>query len=269
MRTNYSKTVFLSLAIAVIPGLANAKPDVCFPPKKMGSHCVCPTKHLGSRWYIDAGLGWVLNQKIGTTYLPNINIGPEFSDKYDAPKVEQVPLGFLAGGYAWSRQTNWFPMTSLGIEYSYVPPARFTGILEEYSQPEDTYKYYYDISHHSLRLVGKADLFLWKQWMPYLSAGIGSTWNRFSTYNEVPLDNKRSKPNPHFANKTTLNFSYSLGAGVDYIFTKNVLGSLGYRYDYFGWENTGNSQGELFTGDALRDTSRAHTVVLSLRYLFA
>lgn len=260
------KAAFLSFLIVVAPAWAHAMITLS-PAKKINPPiCVCPVPHLPS-WYVDAGLGWVFNQKLGTTYLANLDLGPENDEIYTGPKVKRVPMGFLSGGYVWSRQANWFPMTSLGLEYSYAMPAKTVGTLETYSDPSDSHEYQYKVSHHTLQLVGKVDLLRWQQWMPYLSAGLGTTWNRFARYSEEPLAG-REKPSPEFPSKTKLNFSYSLGTGVDYIFAKNLWGSLGYRYDHLGWIKTGDSNREFFTGDKLKDTLQAHTLVLSLRYLF-
>ncbi len=266
MRAYVVKAAFLSFLITIAPAWTNAKTCICPPKKNKQMVCIFPLPHLPS-WYIDVGAGWVFNQKLGTTYLANLDVGPEKSDIYNAPKAKRVPMGFLSGGYIWSRQAKWFPASSLGIEYSYVIPAKNIGTLVQYSDPNDTYEYQYKVSHHTLQLVGKVDLIRWQQWMPYVSAGLGTTWNRFTSYSEVPIAGDE-KTSPQFSNKTKLNFSYSLGTGVDYIFTKNLWGSLGYRYDHLGWIKTGDSNREFFTGDKLKDTIQGHTIILSLRYLF-
>ena len=266
MRAYYLKATILSFLITVVPAWANAKTCVCPPKKNNQAICVFPLPHLPS-WYVDVGLGWVFKQKLGTTYLANLNLGPKNADIYNAPKVNRMPMGVLSGGYVWSRQTHWLPMSSLGLEYSYAIPAKTVGTLEQYSDPSDTYEYQYKVAHHTLQLVGKVDLLRWQQWMPYLSAGLGTTWNRFTSYNEVPLTGDE-KASPQFPSQTKLNFSYSLGTGVDYIFTKNLWGSLGYRYDHLGWIETGDSNLKFFTGDKLKNTLQAHTLILSLRYLF-
>jgi opacity protein-like surface antigen len=257
------KTVFLSVLLLSVPSLASAKPRVCpCPAKRL---CVSPVKRPPS-WYLDAGLGWMFNQNLGKTYLANMDLP---ADQYNASKSKRSLMGFWGGGYVWARQTQWFPFTSVGLEYSYNPPVEVKGVIEEMSDPEQAnFNYKFKVSHHTLRLVGKADLVRWQNWMPYLSGGVGTSWNRFSNYSEeATTDAVSPRPAPAFPNKTQVNFSYDLGVGVDYIFTENLWGGVGYRYDHFGWGKTGDTNAE-FADKSLKNTLRAHTIIFSLRYLF-
>lgn len=267
MRIYCWKVIFLSFLIAVVPSLVQAK-TCCCCPKKPKLWCISPPK-LPS-WYVDTGLGWVFSQKLGATYLANIDAP---SDQYNSPKVKKMPMGSLSGGYVLSRQASWFPFTSLGLEYSYFMPAKVKGVVEEFSDPEQAnFNYNYKVTHHNLRVLGKADLFRWRNWMPYLSAGLGASWNRFSNYSEEAISELPSpRENPSFANKAKLNFSYMAGAGVDYILSRNLWAGLGYRYDHFGWGKTGDrieNEDTEVVDKSLKNTSRAHTIILTLRYLF-
>ena len=265
MRIYYRKAVFLLLLITFLPSLAQAKTCCC--EKITVPLCVSPTQHLPS-WYMDAGLGWVFNQKLGTSYLANAD---EKEDQYNPPKVNKVATGSLSGGYVWSHPKKWLPFTSLGLEYSYYMPAKVKGVIEENSDPEmANLNYKYKIAHHNLQLIGKADIFRWKNFMPYVSGGAGVSWNRVSDYREEQsAEGQISRTYPEFGNKTKLNFSYSLGTGVDYVFTRNLWGGLGYRFDHFGWEKTGDTTSDKFLDKNLKNTSKAHTILFSLRYLFA
>ena len=265
MRIYYGKAISLLLLVLIFPSLAQAE-TCCCQNKKTTLLCVSPPKPLPS-WFMDVGLGWVFNQKLGSSYLANVDLP---SDKYNSPKVDQVPMYFLSGGYLWSRQTEWLPFSSLGLEYSYYMPATVKGVIEEFADPEQAnFKYKYKVAHHNLRLIGKADLYRWQNWMPYVSAGAGISWNRFSGYSqEIISEGESTRPDLGFSNKTKLNFSYSVGAGMDYIFTRNIWGGLGYRYDHFGWGKTGDNHNEEFADKSLKNTSRAHTILLTIRYLF-
>lgn len=260
----YGKVIFLLFLIFIFSSFAQAE-TCCCQSKRTTLWCVSPPKRLPS-WFMDVGLGWVFNQKLGTAYLANIELP---SDQYTSPKVNQVPMSFISGGYIWSRRAAWLPFTSLGLEYSYDMPATVKGVIEEFTDPEQAnFKYKYKVAHHNLRLIGKANLYRWQNWMPYVSAGAGLSWNRFTNYSEQAISEFPSlRPNPNFVNKTASSFSYSLGTGLDYIFNENLWGGLGYRYDQFGWGKTGDTNAE-FSDKSLKNTSRAHTIILSLRYLF-
>ncbi|MCZ6913119.1 MAG: TonB-dependent receptor [Rickettsia endosymbiont of Ixodes persulcatus] len=264
MRIYYGKAISLLLLIVILPSLVQAK-TCCYQNKKTALWCVSPQKPLPS-WFMDVGLGWVFNQKLGSSYLANIDSA---ADKYNSPKVNQVPMGFLSGGYVWSRQAEWLPFTSLGLEYSYDMSATVKGVIEEFANPgQANFKYKYKITHHNLHLISKANLYRWQNWMPYVSAGAGIVWNRFSGYSEQAISKLPSlRPNPEFTNRTESNFSYSLGAGIDYVFNENLWGGLGYRYDHFGWGKTGDTNAK-FLDKSIKNTLRAHAIIFSLRYLF-
>lgn len=262
----YSLKAFLCF-IVLVPALTEARSDI--PPAYKNKYCcVFPLKPSTlSHWYVDAGAGWVFNQKLGRSYLGNVG---EPLDQYDPPKAKQVPMVFLSGGYVWSRQADWLPFTSVGLEYSYFFPAKAEGVIEEASDPTQVFSNYsYKVAHHTLYLLGKANLVRWRNWMPYVFGGLGASWNRFSAYSEESVSETPSiRPNPEFSNKAQSNFAYSLGTGLDYVFTKNLWGSLGYRYDHFGWGKTGDTNISEFADKNLKNFLKAHTLIFSLRYLF-
>lgn len=271
MPINYFKFIsllrllgFLLLTIS-FSGLAQAMTPYNQTTEEAVWH-VSSSKPLVS-WYMDLGLGWVFNQRLATGYLNNFDLPP---DRYNAPQVQQSSLVSLSGGYVWQRLSQWLPFTSLGLEYSYFFPAQAEGIIEDYSDEEEAnHSYQYKVAHQIVYLRGKIDLVRWQNWMPYVSAGLGSSWNRFSNYSEQAITNVDSfHEDPKFPNKTTTHFSYSLGIGIDYIFTRNLWGSLGYRFDHIGPFQTGTSEVFVFAQESVNTSMKAHSLVGSLRYLF-
>lgn len=219
-------------------------------------------------WYFDLNLGWIFNIKSGpAVYLNNFDIPP---DRYNSPKVKQRPLVSLSAGYVWARSSQWLPFVSLGLEYSYFFPEKAEGSVEDYSEEEDeNHMCKYNLTHQTLYLQGKIDVVRWQRWMPYVSAKLGSSWNKFSNFNEQRItDVDSTHENPQFPNNTTKNFSYSLGAGVDYIFTQNLWGSLGYRFDHIGYIQTDASNVFIFEHEKINTFRKMHSLIASLRYLF-
>ncbi len=265
MRAYSSKAFFLSLLVLIVPSLTEAKSDCCQTNQK-AVLCVSPTKQPS--WYFDVGLGWVVNQRLGANYLSNLELAP---DTLAAPKASQVPMGLLSGGYVWSRQTNWLPFASLGLEYSYAYPAKVKGVLIDYSElQEANHNYQYKVTHQGVSLLGKVALARWENWLPYVAAGLGASWNRVSNYSEQVISERASDhTNPEFPSKTTLDFSYSLGAGLDYVFTEYLWAGFGYRFDRFGKMGTGDSilHNKLFH-EHVSNSLRTHSFIFSLRYFF-
>lgn len=264
MRVYFFK-FFLFFLIVIVPVLTEAKSDCCQTKQKTVC-CVSSTKPLPA-WYLDMGLGWIMNQRLGANYLNNLELPP---DTLTAPKANRSPMALLSGGYIWSRQTNWVPLASLGLGYSYAYPAKVKGIVQDYSEQEEANSsYQYKIEHHRISLLGKVALVRWENWLPYVAAGLGAAWNRVSDYSEQAISERISEhTNPGFPNKTTVDFSYSLGAGFDYVITEYLWAGFGYRFDRFGKIETGDSLLPNAYREHINDSLRAHSFTVSLRYLF-
>lgn len=100
-------------------------------------------------------------------------------------------------------------------------------------------------------------------WTPYVSLGLGSTWNRSNDYSE-----SAASVSPGFGNKTQAEFTYNAGLGLDFNLNRDLQLSLGYRYDNFSNNSTANGR---LTSSTKQLSSRTHadTILLNLRYLFA
>lgn len=129
--------------------------------------------------------------------------------------------------------------------------------------------YTYRLQQESWLIMTKADIYQWKKIMPYIAAGMGASFNRISQFfeNGFILDEQRG-------GSTTLkgDFSYSLGAGIDYQATDDFWLSIGYSYDDFG-KNKVDSVfiiGLPESQSTLKNANlHANSFFLSARYLFA
>ncbi len=70
-----------------------------------------------------------------------------------------------------------------------------------------------------------------------------------------------------FKGMKKFDFSYGAAVGIDYIYKPSFLLSLGYRYDNFGSNKTGNAIGH-YKGNHLSNSLYSNTVMLTGRYLF-
>jgi opacity protein-like surface antigen len=220
----------------------------------------CPkTKH----WYVDLGLGWVINQHAKNGSVPTAL--PAFPDTFLVDDKQSTVLALIGLGYLWSYPNRlWLPYVSTGLEFDYLPSAKIAGLRENFSIPADTDPYQYRLIHYSLIAVGKLGIYRWGNWVPYVSLGLGSTWNRSYDYSE-----DAPSVSPGFGNKTQAEFTYNAGLGLDFNLNRDLQLSLGYRYDNFSNNSTGN--GDTVASDTKQLSSRTHadTILLSLRYLFA
>ncbi|MDQ8039308.1 MAG: hypothetical protein REH83_02760 [Rickettsiella sp.] len=216
-------------------------------------------------YYFDAGLGRAINyingeQKIKRT--PTLR----FPDTFKAESIARGALLFTSGGYVWKFNSLLIPYASLGLEYSYITNAKMHGSI--YAKAEiPAYLYQYSISHSNLRLLGKVNLYKWKSFMPYASLGLGGSCNILEDYKEYSLTQPRTVPTS-FKNQKDFEFSYSIGLGLDYQCRKDFLLSLGYRYDNFGFNPSGDALG-LYKNQHLSNSFFTNSIVLTGRYLFS
>jgi opacity protein-like surface antigen len=110
--------------------------------------------------------------------------------------------------------------------------------------------------------------------MPYLNLGLGTSWNHISqTEPQIAVQG-----NPVILNtdsKTTTDWNYNIGVGLDFIVVTNFWLSLGYSYDTFGHLEIGKN---FFAPDILGvnpifnttdiGNLHAHNIIFTARYLF-
>lgn len=266
------QTIFLRFFSRIIiifffPILAQATTPYCKATQTIIPSCNFSPESFTS-WYIDMGLGLVFDSKITKAYLDNFDLPP---DQYKVPKIQDNTLISLSGGYVWSKPSTWLPFIHLGLEYSYFLSTRAKGLIEDYSEKTEIhYNYQYNVKNQLVYLRGKINLVRWQNWMPYLSVGLGNSWNRLSDHSEQAITQiDSSHKDPRFPNKTTTHFSYSLGIGIDYMFTKQLWGNLGYRFDQIGPIQTGTSTIFIFEGKNINTSMNTHSFIGSLRYFFS
>ena len=98
----------------------------------------------------------------------------------------------------------------------------------------------------------------YKQWTPYIGAGVGSAWTKIKTNDGVVE-----------AKDTDTNFAWQAEAGLQRELTEHLTLKLGYRYVDMGTskiplEGIGN---HVAAGDYKADLT-AHEVIVGLRYSF-
>lgn len=223
--------------------------------------CSCGNKDL---YYFEAGIGRTINYVDGMSQIKR-NPRIRFNDTFKVDSSGRGVFLSLGGGYVWKFDYPLVPYASLGLEYSYMPVSRVHGNI--YAKAEiPAYIYQYNISHSNLRLLGKANFRAWKGFMPYVSLGLGGSCNIMDKYKEKSLSEPRTVPT-FFRGLKAYEFSYSLGAGLDYRCTRDFILSLGYRYDDFGSIKTGNAVG-LYNKGHLSNAFSSSSIGLTGRYLF-
>lgn len=212
-------------------------------------------------FYFDLGVGKSYDYAQSNSVVHNFN--PAKSDFFvKSSSSYSTPFFFAGIGYRWAQPDVWFPNVNVGLQHRYTSPVNVNG-----EQPNGQL-YSYRLQQESWLIMAKADIFQWKKIMPYITAGMGASFNRISQlfFNAALIENQ-------LGGSTTLtgDFSYSIGAGIDYAVKDDLWLSLGYSYDDFGK----NKVDTLFRADmepfgTLKNANlHANSFFLSARYLFA
>jgi opacity protein-like surface antigen len=197
-------------------------------------------------WYVgmNAGLMQTSMSKSVMT-VPN-NSGftpPQHVDHYSLEKHQPAMIDVQAGR-RWNRNQQWLPTYALALRYQHVFTKNIQGTVTEFSLPEFiNYDYHWGVGADALSLYSKIDLVQYRRLMPYVDMGIGFASMQSKHYSETALSNVTPRLSPDYASKRNSQFTYNLGAGLDFILTQKLLLSAGYEYQSFGKLSSGIGQG--------------------------
>ncbi|MGB6976846.1 MAG: outer membrane beta-barrel protein [Gammaproteobacteria bacterium] len=236
--------------------------------------------------------GWFLSAGIGVDY-PKIDDGwasegnDSAPDRYLANQVTDPVVGNFALGYLWSQPQAWFPYFGLGLDYTFAAQSKVSGQVQTFATPDQNfYNFSYKFSRQTAMLFGKIDLYNFYNFMPYIWAGIGPSFNQASDYQEEVNPNNpptlevenpdgteqtilNPRVSPNFGKGTNTSLATAVGAGIDYVIYNNLWVSAGYRYGYYGHIQTGNgTEAGGFPNDHLASALRENSLIFSLTYFF-
>ncbi|HCU5989334.1 TPA: SPOR domain-containing protein [Legionella pneumophila] len=203
--------------------------------------------HSVAKEMVDKKGSWYVAAKIGgqeTTpddqFTVNNDSGfasPFDKDIYTNSFDSSLVLG-IGGGYRFTNMI--LPEISVGIYYSHFFNMDINGQVIQYSLPEFTnYNYQWKVKSDLVLASVKANIFRWKNLMPFVQGGVGASSNRASQYYENALPDVTPRISPNFANHTATVFAYQLGAGLDWEIRPQWLLSLGYEYSDLGKVRSG------------------------------
>lgn len=221
--------------------------------------------------YLSGSVGDSFNRTEGTNVLATGAGWPD--DDYVTKGITDQPFFSLGGGYIWSRDNDLLPYYSLGMKLIYVSTSTITGYIDQYSLPEfRNYNFQYDVQLLNIMASAKADLYRWKNLMPYVMGAIGLTNFSTSEYIETPTGGVTPRVSPGFGSGSGNNFSYSVGVGIDYAFMQNLWLNAEFNYTDYGTVGTDNGQnyatltGTNYDDEALKHTVAATSLSVGLTY---
>ncbi|MEO8402126.1 MAG: outer membrane beta-barrel protein [Gammaproteobacteria bacterium] len=221
------------------------------------------------RWYMDIAGGASSVSMPGQTSVSNgtLLMFPLNNDTYSTHSpYTNLNLG-LGGGYQWQFDRTYVPYFNLGIQYTHIFTSHVEGSVTQFSLPIfNNYNYKFDYDANVLVLNGKLDLIEYHSFLPYIALGIGAAYNDFSNYHEYAKPSVTPRTTPNYGSHNTANFTYTLGAGVDYHCSNKIWLSLGYEYDSLDKLKSNRGRSTWSTTQLTFDSLKNNMVFASLSY---
>ena len=225
------------------------------------------TPASSGRWLVGAGGGieWLTLGNKTNTLINNIGGNP--ADVFTVTSgTQSAGLQEVFLGYRWHLSNSRYFSLKLDYEHFNQTDVNEQRIPLGFSASASTDTY--QIDHQALLLLGQFDLLKWRSLMPFVQGGIGFSKSTFSNFYDANVFTM-----PTFPNASQYDFSYLVGAGLDWKVTRHVLISLGYRFGWWGDMKSGSV--DTVTGGSalpspihLTHTLRSQQVFATLTYLF-
>lgn len=222
--------------------------------------------------FLGADGRWAWTHADTNTNVPNGSTAqpPYNADLYNIDSRHSRGSFSLYGGYRFAVVNKNVPDFKLALRYQHLGNFKINGMIEQYSQPKFTnYNYNLHLSSNAITLQGTFDLYHFDAFSPYISAGIGLSFNRLASYNEQAVPQVIPRISPQFQTRTTHDVTYNLGLGINYQINHRAWTSLGYEYADLGKAKTNKGVGANWTKESLSlGNLKAHSLVLGIFYQF-
>lgn len=168
---------------------------------------------------------------------------------YDS-KANSRNGGVVGGFLGVEHSLPWYGLLAqAGLEYNYFTPIQIHGEHTVGMEPDYStfYRYHYRVQSQqflaSVKILATND----KALHPYVQVGLGAAWNRVGNFSAITDETGSINLTPTFNDHTRAEFSYNLGAGLDFDMSKNVRIGFGYRFTGLG--NASLTGGQISMGD--------------------
>jgi opacity protein-like surface antigen len=132
----------------------------------------------------------------------------------------------------------------VGPTLSYANGIGLAGHVNQFALPDfDNFNYQYSVRSFSLLASTFINYVKNDIWQPYLSFGLGVSWNRTLNYNETPRKSGVVPMSPYSSGGTN-GFAYSIGAGYTLNYDFPVKLGFGYEFSDLGATKLGLSRSQ-------------------------
>lgn len=228
-------------------------------------------KYSTANWFVAAGAGAQRPVSMNNMLVNNGSdlASPYNQDEYAISHDGGGAVIALSAGRRWEHDSVWMPVYSVGLSWQYYFNTQMGSTIMQYSDPAFVnYNYNWTLKSNLLLATAKLNLVQYGKWSPYLNGGIGAAFNNASGYNETALAGVTPRISPGFTNSASVQFTYQVGAGIDFQMTPQLIVSLGYNYQNLGRFSSGAGAGTWSSQTLLSDAYGSNEVLVSVNYLF-
>lgn len=162
--------------------------------------------------------------------------------------------------FSLQRELTYGIMTQLGLQVGLASNVDVQGTIAINSVP-NLYAYRYKVNHAGVGIKGKWIATQTPYVQPYISSGLGASWNHAHGYNT--FTNVAGLPDsPWLSPSTSVGFTYSVGLGVQKTFYKYWQLGVGYEFADLGKSLIGPSQPPL----SIRGLQLTHLYIHQLQF---
>jgi opacity protein-like surface antigen len=150
-----------------------------------------------------------------------------------------------------SADANWLNAVAVGIQIPmsarfdlqeaialYLNNMTVHGDVLQFGDPSmNNVMYHYTIASKAVVLESKFRFHSANTWRPYVLVDVGASFNRARDYNEYPYDTNGGAVDPMsvpFANRSTTQWTYAIGIGMDKFINPHCTLGFGYRFADLG-----------------------------------
>ncbi len=226
---------------------------------------------LMTHGFVQADLGYTTGSSTGNFEVFNgaVDPYPANVDVYSINHHKHGSMVSLLAGLRWQQERDYLPAYSLALRYQNLFNQRIAGTIMQYSDPDFlNYNYQWKFNSNVFSVYSKVNLAKSHNVLPYVSAGVGSAANKSGRYHETALSGIVARSDsPDFASQSKRQFTYTLGAGLDYQLNKKMLMSVGYEFQDLGAVHSGYGQSPWSADRFVLNRYKTNSVLLSLSYL--
>ncbi|VEB32304.1 Opacity protein and related surface antigens [Legionella sainthelensi] len=227
----------------------------------------CQLEH--NQWFVQLQGGAIFPLNPGSILVGNGSNfpAPANVDRYSTNQSSQGTIALTIGNRI-ATQSSLINHYTLSGRLQYVFEGDVGNNIMQYSLPEFlNYSYDWKLSTLALTADTKLNLFNFSKFSPYVNGGLGVSFNEARAFNETAFPGITPRVSPAYTNHTLTQFTYHVGAGLDFLFVPNWLFSAGYEFESFGDFSSGKGR-STWAGESLRLNSyQTNTLLFGVTYL--